>query len=312
MSIQSPPSVRSSGPGIRRNIVVVLLVLGFVLAEDTLAAGTKSQAALSIGIPRYTNPQLLVNRMRPLTDYLNRTLDFPVEHEIGAVGEGFLHQLRNDRFDLAFVDACEGLKLVDEFGFQIVTHNTSPTTVLFTYKTSEVRRVQDLTGKVVSASLRGRDLAGSPAMQIFKRHEFDPALENTRFQYHERQEGVVLEVLGKRSDAGFVRESFYRTLAEALLDTLYVIAVSQISEDALLVATPTTSAEIIGSMRRALIGFSTQPEAPEYFRVFGLTGFEQTKPSNLTLIRKRCTATDTIIFPSTPAQSESSPARSGF
>lgn len=141
---------------LRIQIAALVLGLGGFLAFAFPAqAQTSSIRELRIVFIAYSNPDQLIEDVKPVVDYLKGELKLPVKHFVAGDYAGVVEALRNSSADVGFMGPLQYLLAHQEAGAYPIlgeVYNGRPTYLanIFVRKDSGINQPSDLRGKTMA------------------------------------------------------------------------------------------------------------------------------------------------------------------
>ncbi len=207
--------------------------------EDSAISSSIDENRIRLVIPPFMSRTLLLNTTKPMAQYLSRSPDFNVSIHVGNSLDGFTREVIEGRFELVYPSAFMASYLVKDHGFRpLLRTNESYHGVVFALERGPVSRIQDLRGKTIAmaggvhgGSIMGIDMLLRAGLTVG---------EDIEIREVERYDTVILDVLGGKADAGAVPDNSLSMFSEPLLESLRIVAVSQLAASAVLLASPSS------------------------------------------------------------------------
>lgn len=203
-------------------------VFGIVLAL-ALACGVGRGAAaeepLTLGFMPYLNAAHLIERYRPLADYLSSRLDRPVEVVVAKDYAEHIRQTGQDRLDISFLGGSPYVAIAEQFGpkpilarYEFDGKGTFRS-VIFVRKDSQIASLSQLAGKRFAFGNANSTL--STQVPVWMLMEAGVELDSLAAYKHLRNhENVALGVRFGDFDAGAVAEEVFGEIQGADLEPL--------------------------------------------------------------------------------------------
>lgn len=261
----------------RRTLVASLALL--LLAPIGLRA---EPTPLVFGVLNQQSPSLTAERWNPILAYLSRVAEVSLRLRMGPTVERTNAMMAAGEFDLVFTnhnfkpeyDALQ-LRVIARWGSElaraaITVIDDSPTT-----------RLADLAGRRVSFPSAHAFLGHAVPLVALKQAGItvEPVFAGN-------QEGALAQLKARRVDAAAVNSRFAEQYAAREGISLRAIHVSEPFPDLAIVVHPRLPAEVVGRLRRALIGMAADPEATEILRAASCPGFAAADDQDYEQVRR--------------------------
>ncbi|SCZ59983.1 phosphate/phosphite/phosphonate ABC transporter substrate-binding protein [Thiohalomonas denitrificans] len=249
----------------RATLLVLLSIFGIAGAEP-----------LKLGVHPYLPATELVSRFTPLAEYLEDTLERPVEIVVSSSYESHIEQVATGEFTLALLGPIPYVVLTRDHGtppilaaLQIDGHAMFHG-VIITREESPLQRLEDLAGRKFAFVDPNSTMGYVVPLSILERHGI-PLEKLDRHAFLNSHENVAIGVLLGRYDAGAVKDETYGKYRDRGLRALAVT--SDIPEH-LFVAGYQVEPQLVKSLRAALLKLPQTPDGEEVLRAIkpDLTG----------------------------------------
>ncbi len=231
--------------------LTALLLLFFALG----CAFARSSETIVLAVPPYLPVEELVNRYRPLADFLGDRLETRVEVKVGRSYRDHLEQVRYGKVAIAVLGPAEYVLLsrtvpgLRPLARLEVEGSSVAKAAIVTRRDSGLRHVADLRGK--RFAFGDEHSAATHFLPRLLLQEVDLGLEDLAdFQFLGHHVNVVLGVLAGDFDAGGVSQEVFRQYENAGLQVL--AWAPQLIEN-LIVAGREVAPERVERMRRVLL-----------------------------------------------------------
>ncbi len=190
-----------------------LVLISVVCLNSALYSDHISKDDIVLGFMPYMSPSKLLEKYTPLADYLSKKLKTKVSIEIAKNYTEHLENVKNDKYDIAFLGGSPYIYVADNFNKKnlLVRYefNNQPTfrSVVFVNKNSQIDTIKGLDGKKVALGNKKSTLSSQVPMYTIMKAGVN--IDKTQFTFLENHENVFLGVLFGEFDGGAIAEEIF-------------------------------------------------------------------------------------------------------
>ncbi len=194
-----------------KKLLVIFLTLTTVMTA--IYADSVSKKTLSLGFMPYISPSILLEKYTPLAKYLSQELNTKVEIKIAKNYTEHLENVKNDKYDIAFLGGSPYIYLADNFNKKRVLVRyefnglASFRSVIFVNQNSKIKDIKELEGKYIAFGNKKSTLSSQVPMYMLKNANVD--IEQCDFKFLNNHENVFLGVLFGEYQAGAIAEDIF-------------------------------------------------------------------------------------------------------
>lgn len=185
-----------------------------ILATACIPAKTLAAEQLTLGIHPYKSPQKLLKIYRPLANIIEKQIQRPVKLVIAKDYATHIHQIGNNRLDIAYMGPASYVQMVNQFGEKKLLArqaiNNKPTFQgkIIIRNASPINTLNDLIGKRFAFGDPSSTMSHLvPRYMLIKNNITRDKLD--KIEFLGSHDNVALGVLSGDYDAGAVKEAVY-------------------------------------------------------------------------------------------------------
>lgn len=227
---------------------------------------------LRIGIEPYISPRVLIANFQGLRAYMQKQLGSPVVILTAPDYRQFIRRIEVGDFDMVLVGPHSVRYAQEKVGYQPLAKASARLSALVVVKQdSRYRQLSDLSGATVAlpspltaTAMLGEDLLDRAGLK---------SGHNVYLRYFDFHNTAALMVARGEVQAAIVNNSVFTQLGNELRESLRVINESPTLPYMMIAVHPRYDSQMRDVLRKALVGFSSDPEAGKGFVAkLGFTG----------------------------------------
>jgi phosphonate transport system substrate-binding protein len=236
--------------------------MALFMLNSAYAAEPAGQKPLILAVHPYLPKDEIISRFKPLADYIARATGRPVQVRVGRDYEEHIDAIGTDSVDIAYMGPVPYVKLVAKYGKKplLVRQEIDDQPLLkgeiIVRQDSPLQSLSELKGKRFIFTDPDSTM-GSVIPQKVLIQAGVPLTSLAGYKFVEGHDNVALAVLAGDYDAGAVKEETFQKYAPK---GLRVLAHSPPVYDHLLVTSTRLPAELVGTLRIALLKLNGSPE----------------------------------------------------
>lgn len=255
------------------------VALAFVLASCVLSVGTLAaeKNALKIGIVPSEGVKVLLERYQPLMDYLSAKTGRKFDLRPSKSYEEIVAQLKSGELDggvFGSFTAYEAIRTISAVPVARPEKGgvSSYRGYVIVRKDSGFRKIEDLKGKSFDFVSKETSAGYVFPRTLLKEKGIDPEKFFSRTTFAGKHDIALSKVLNRESDGGAVKDTVFEKLAKSdprVNSELTVIHKSDKFPDSTLLFRKETPPDLIGSIRKILLGMDKDPAAKPLLSAVG-------------------------------------------
>lgn len=192
---------------------LLIILLSITTITTTIYADSVSKKTLVLGFMPYISPSILLEKYTPLADYLSKELNMKVEIKVAKNYTEHLENVKNDKYDIAFLGGSPYIYLADNFNKKRVLVRyefnglASFRSIIFVNQNSKIKELKELEGKYIAFGNKKSTLSSQVPMYMLKNAGVDIGLCD--FKFLNNHENVFLGVLFGEYQAGAIAEEIF-------------------------------------------------------------------------------------------------------
>jgi phosphonate transport system substrate-binding protein len=245
------------------------LALALVLALCLMSAGALAaeKKAVRIGVVPSESVKVLLERYQPLMDYLSQKTGRPFELRPSKSYEEIVDQLKSGELDGGIMGSFVAQKAIRTISAVPVARPdkggvSTYRGYIIVRKDSGAKKIEDLKGKSFDFVSRDTSAGYVFPRALLKEKGIDPEKFFARVTFAGKHDIAVSKVLNKESDGGAVKDNVFEKLSKGdprVAGELTVIHKSERFPDSTIMFRKETSADLLKSVREALLGMEKDP-----------------------------------------------------
>jgi phosphonate transport system substrate-binding protein len=264
------------------------VILLLTVSRTTFAA--EELKSLTFGILPYIPAVELVEKYKPLVDYLNQELSIPITINVTKNYKQHIQQVGENKFDISFIGGLPYVKVVEEYGKKRLLARYEMLnkpyfrSIIFVSAQSPIQTLKELTGKRFAFGNKNSTL--SSLVPHYMLQQVGVKLENlANYDHLSTHEDVILSVLLGSCDAGAVAQEVFHEHQKQY--QLRELALSPAISTHILLASDNLSDALFKKIQTALLNLKKQPNAKSILTIINkdMTGFVPVKDSDYDLLR---------------------------
>ncbi len=286
-------------------LLLAITLLCFPAQADQVPSEGPS---ITLGVISWIPAEPFRNRMAPLIQYLERTLDYPVRLVIVEDPQTFYSAVAARAFDLAYVDGCQAARMARLDGSRPLVEVEFPhplRSLVIVNATSDLNEVSDLIGHPIRVSMSTKAipvrlglLAITASLEKRPDRNFELSVASDNGQ-------VIFDIIEGRAQVGIIHNVALAVLAEPLRASVRVVARSEPIPNPYLISRVDLPATIADQIQEAYIGFAKDPMAAAYFTESPIQAFRKVEEKSFAEFIEFCErveeATTPMLTPPPPA-----------
>lgn len=265
----------------KRQIAFVALFV--LILFCTLPARAQANAPIKLAVHPYASTLALVNTYRPLQQYLEKSLQRPVEFYTAASFDAFSASLMAGEYDLVISPPHFALLAMDKDHVGLLHFQSRLEPVLTVRRDSALHQPDDLRGKRIAMADRTAFIR-----IVITRWLADNGLVAGRdYQIAERptHAGSLMAAVMGEADAGLTTATSLKQMAPNIQAQIRTISAGLKFPNLFLLAHRRLGDAETEKIRKILLAFDKLPEGQEFFAKTGYVGLEPISSDDLRVLR---------------------------